>query len=63
MNRIEVKSLLRRFSHRNVPGVNRIERAAKKRNGPPMAVSVRFLRRVRTQSSSPGGSLECSAAT
>jgi hypothetical protein len=46
VDRIEVKSLLRRFRDRNVPSVNRVERAAKKRNGPPMAMSVGFLRRV-----------------
>ena len=62
MNRIEMKSFLCRFRYGNVPGVNWIERAAKKRNGPPMAMSVRLLRSVRTQSSSPGGPLERSAA-
>ena len=46
VNRIEVESFLRRFGHRNVARVDRVERAAKKRNGPPVAMSVRFLRRV-----------------
>ena len=62
MNGIEVKSFLCRFGHRDVSGVDRIKGAAKKRNGPPMAVSVGFLRRVRAQSLSPGGALERSAA-
>ena len=57
MNRIEVESFLRRFGHRNVARVDRVERAAKKRNGPPVAMPVGFLRRVRTQTSSPGGAL------
>lgn len=55
VNGIEMKSFLRRFGHRNVPGVNRVKGATKKRNGPPVAMSVGFLRRLRTQSSSPGG--------
>ena len=46
VNCVEVEALLRRFGHRDVPSVNRVERAAKKRNGPPVAMSVRFLRRV-----------------
>ena len=46
VNGIEVESLLRRFSHRQVSRMNRVERAAKKRNGPPVAMSVGFLRRV-----------------
>jgi len=46
VNRIEVESFLRRFGHRDVPSMDRVERAAKKRNGPPVAMSVRFLRRV-----------------
>ena len=62
MDRIEVESFLSRFRHRHVPGVNWIKGAAKKRNGPPMSVSVRFLRCMRTQSLSPGGPLSRSAA-
>jgi hypothetical protein len=40
MHGIEVEPLLRRFRHRNVTGVNRVERAAKQRNGPATTMSV-----------------------
>jgi len=63
MNRVEVESFLGRFRHGHVPRVNRIERAAKKRNGTPVPVSMGFLRRMRTQTLSPGGPLSRSAAT
>ena len=62
MNRIEVESFLSRLGHGNMPGVNRIKRAAEKRNGSPVPVSVGF-RRMRTQTLSPGGPLSRSAAT
>ncbi len=55
MNRVEVESLLRRFGHRDVPSMDRVERAAKKRDGPAVAMSVRFLRRVSSSIFSPGG--------
>src|SRR5579863_1384436 len=57
VNRVEMKTLLRRLRHRDMPRMHGIKRAAKKRHLAPVLVSVRpvRVRRVRGQRSSGWG--------
>ena len=44
INRVQMKSPLRRLRHRDVARVNRIERASEKRDGPPVRFSSWLMR-------------------
>src|SRR5271168_3490006 len=62
INRVQVKALLRRLRYRDVSRVNRIERAAKKRDGVAMRRPMRLVRRVRTQRFAPGEEADSSSS-
>src|ERR1700723_2810402 len=55
INRVQVKALLCCLRHGDMAGVDRIKRAAKKRDRTAMRRAVRFMRGLRAQLSSRGG--------
>src|ERR1700677_3218358 len=57
INRVQMKTLLRGLRHGDMPGVDRVKRAAKERDRTAMRGAVRFMRGVRTQLSSLGGAM------
>jgi len=64
INRVQMEAPLRRLRHSDVPGVNRIERAAKQRDRSLMPAGMRLRGGMRTQFSSGSGAawLEISAS-
>src|SRR3984957_4430993 len=63
IDRVQVKALLRRLRYRDVSRVNRIERAAKKRDRTPMRRPMRLVRRVRIQRFASGEEADSSSST
>src|SRR5271170_1383665 len=63
IDRVEMETLLRGLRHGDVAGVDRVKRAAKKRDRTAMHGAVRFMRGVRTQLSSRGGAAWASSGS